>query len=152
MIKFKDLKFEDLDDLAVQRLIFDTKELDSILKAHLFIERLLESMIEERLRKPDSFLKNQISFTLKVDLAHSLGIISDRILTAIKGLNSIRNKYAHKFDYHVSEEELNCLKLDWEDVQNKAYEAALKKGIEDATMLACLFLCWTLLHFRESEK
>lgn len=151
-MKFKDLKFDELDNLAVQRLIFDTKELDSVLKSHLFIERIIDSMIQEKLKNPDSYLKNQTSFSFKIDLAHSLGILSDNLRSPIKGLNTIRNKYAHDLDYQVSFDELICLKYNWEDVQDKAFEAACKKGIEDATMIACLFLCWTLLHFKESNR
>ena len=151
-MNFKDLKFEELDNLAVQRLIFDTKELDSILKAHLFIERIIESLIEPKLTNPDAFLKNQVSFNLKVDLAYSLGVLSSKILSPIKGLNNIRNKYAHQLDYHVTADELNCLKLDWEEVQHKAFQVAVNKGIEDATMIACLFLCWSVLNFKNSPQ
>ncbi len=151
-MRFKDLKYDELDNLTVQHFIFDTKELDSILKAHLFIERLVDSLIEEKLDKPESFLKNQVSFNLKVDLAHSLGVLTDRLVSSIKSLNSIRNKYAHNLDYQVSFDELNSLKLNWAEVQNETFDAAKTKGIEDATMIACLFFCWSLLNLKKKDK
>jgi hypothetical protein len=151
-MKFNELKHDELDNIAVQHLIFDTKELGSILKAHLYIERLIESLIEEKLEKPESFFRNQVSFNLKIDLAHSLGILSDRLISPIKSLNSIRNKYAHSLDFQVSFEELNSLKLDWEKIQDKAFEGAKKKGIDDAVTIACLFLCWSLLNSTKGEK
>ncbi|MCJ8166495.1 hypothetical protein MKJ04_16745 [Pontibacter sp. E15-1] len=151
-MNFNNLNYDELDNLAVQNLIFDTKELGSILKAHLFIERLIESLIKEKLENPESLFRNQLSFNLKVDLAHSLGILPERLISPIKSLNSIRNKYAHKLDYQVSFEELNSIKLGWENIQDKAFEAAKKKGIEDAVMIACLFLCWSLLNSKNGEK
>jgi len=137
-----------LVELSVKNLVFDTKELSSILKAHLFIERLIDSIIEKKLDKPGSLFKNQLSFSLKLDLAHSLGIVPDKVLSPIRALNKIRNKYAHDINYEVTIDELNNLKLEWADIQNKAFEAAKEKSLEEVVSIACIFICWIVLHLR----
>ncbi len=149
---FNELTYDDLDELSVKSLIFDTKELGSILKAHLFIERVIDSLIKEKLKNPDSLFKNQISFNVKLDFAHSLGVIPDRLLSPIKGLNSIRNKYAHNLEYQVNFDELNAIKLDWADIQKKTFNAAKSKGIEDAVTISCLFLCWSVIKLRNNKN
>lgn len=145
MTDFQRLSFNDLDQLAVQRMIFDTKELSSILKGHLFIERILERLLKEGLPHPSVLFKSQISFSQKLKIAFAAGIIPEAYFTAITALNRIRNQYAHSDSYQVTIQELNQLKLQWEPVQLKAFEAACSKGIEDAAMISVLFLCWSVL-------
>lgn len=53
MSDFNNINYNDLDQLARQRLVFDTKELSSILKGHLFIERLLERYLKANLPNPE---------------------------------------------------------------------------------------------------
>ena len=133
-MNFEDLKFKDLDSLAVQYLIFDTKELAHILKSHLYIEQILERLIKKKIPKPNHLFKNQISFSLKLDLALSLNAIPEKYVGPIKSLNGIRNKYAHNANYQVTFDDLNALKLEWEQIQYRAYEKACEKGIEEAVM------------------
>jgi hypothetical protein len=151
-MNYNELTFDELDEMSVQNLVFGTKELSSILKAHLFVERLIDSLIENKLTNPASFFKNQISFSLKLDIAHSLGIIPDRMLSTIKSLNGIRNKYAHDLNYQVTLGELNALKLDWEPIQKEAFDGAKEKGIEEAVSITCIFICWSILHLREKKQ
>lgn len=145
-MNFEDLDFNDLDELSVQHLIFDTKELTYILKGHLFIERIIEALIRKNIKNPEVLFKQQLSFSLKLNLAISLGLITQKYVTPIKALNKLRNQYAHDGNYNVTVKELLQLKYHWEPIQKKAFETAVKKGIEDATMIATLFLCWACIH------
>lgn len=137
---------DDLDEKAMQLLVFDTKELTSILKGHLFIERILDALIDRNLKHPEHLRRNQrLTFDLKIDLAQAMGVLPERFLSPIKALNSIRNKYAHSENYQVSLEELNRLKLKWHPKQEQAFKVASAKGIEDAALIATLFLTWACM-------
>jgi hypothetical protein len=139
---------DDLDEKAMQLLVFDTKELTSILNGHLFIEPILDALIDRNLKHPEHLRRNQrLTLDLKIDLAQAVGVLTERFVSPIKALNSIRNKYAHSENYQVSIEGLNRLKLKWQPKQ-EAFKVASAKGIEDATLIATLFLtraCMRLL-------
>jgi hypothetical protein len=137
---------DDLDVKAMQLLVFDTKRLTSILKGHLFIERILDGLIDRNLKHPERLRRNQrLTFDLKIDLAQAMGVLPERFISPIKALNSIGNKYAHSENYQVSLEELNRLKLKWHPKQEQAFKVASAKGIEDGTLLATLFLTWACM-------
>jgi hypothetical protein len=143
---FDNLDFNELDELSVQHMIFETNELSSILKGHLFIETILETLLKRNLKNPEELLKQQLSFSLKLNLVSSLGILPNNHIGPIRALNKIRNNYAHNLNYHITIAEINQLKVEWAPIQEKAYNAAvLNKGIEDAVLLAVLFLCWSTM-------
>jgi hypothetical protein len=102
----------------------------------------LETLISNNLKKPDALFKRRKSFELKSDLALAMGLIDDKYYAAFKAINNIRNNYAHKHDYMVSIGELNSLKFDWQELQNKAFDAACTKGAAEAARIATIFLCW----------
>lgn len=144
---------DELDERAMQLLVFDTKELSSVLKGHLFIERILDSLIDSELKHPEYLRRNQkLTFDLKIDLARALGLLPEKLVSPVKALNNIRNKYAHKESYTVSLEELTGLKFKWTPEQNKAYRGACEKGVEEAALIATLFLTWTCMSLASSIK
>ncbi len=71
-----------------------------------------------------------------------MGLIDEKHCSGFKTINRIRNSYAHKHDYKVTFEELHNLKFGWTDIQEQAFEGACTKGIEEATRIATIFLCW----------
>ena len=79
-----DLNLEDLDELAVRQMVFETNELTPILKGHLFIERVLEILIRRNLTNPENFLKQQLSFSLKLSLVTSFGVLPNKLIEALK--------------------------------------------------------------------
>ena len=145
---FNSASFDELDQHAVEQLVFETGgELSPILKGHLFIERVLETLISQNIPKPAVlFGKRRLSFELKVDLARALGLLSEKYVSAFKALNTIRNNYAHQASYKVTFEELTGLKFHWEPIQQEAYTVACTKGVEEAARIATLFLCWKTIH------
>ncbi len=147
-LDFNNASFDDLDQYAMEQLVFDTGELSPILKGHLFIERVLEALISNNVQHPEAlFKKHRLSFEVKVDFARSLGLLPENYVSAFKSINNVRNKYAHKDSYKVSIEELSGFKFDWDPIQNEAYKLAYdKKGIEEAARIATIFLCWKAIH------
>ncbi|TYK64206.1 hypothetical protein [Colwellia echini] len=145
-MSFDTLSFDELDEHAMERLIFDEEEISPILKGHIFIEKILETLISSNLQTPQALFKRTRSFELKVDLALAMGLIDQKYFSAFKAINNIRNNYAHKHDYKVTIKELSGFKFDWEPVQNKAFDVACSKGAGEAVRLATIFLTWKAIH------
>lgn len=145
-MNFNNLSYDELDQHAMERLVFDDEEISPILKGHIFIEKVLEALISDELKTPTAFFNKNRSFELKADLARAMGLIDDRYYSAFKAINNIRNKYAHKHDYKVFIEELSSFKFDWEDIQNQAFDVACTKGVGEAARIATIFLSWKAIH------
>ncbi len=145
-MSFDDLSFEELDQQAMERLVFDNEEISPILKWHIFIEKILETLISKNLESPNAFFKRARSFDLKTDLALAMGSIDKKYYSAFKAINKVRNNYAHKHDYKVSIEDLSGFKFDWEDIQNQAFEGACTKGAGEPARISTIFLCWKAIH------
>lgn len=54
-MNFDDLSSEELDQHVMDRLVFEEEELSPILKGHLFIEKVLETLISRNLVEPKAF-------------------------------------------------------------------------------------------------
>ena len=110
-MNFDDLTFDELDQEAVSRLVFDDEDMSPILKGHIFIEKVLETLISRNLSKPEVIFKRTRSFEFKVDLALAMGLIDQGCCSAFKAINAVRRNYAHEYDFHLSVNELNGFKL-----------------------------------------
>jgi len=150
---YPDATFDDLDQRAVEKLIFEQSEGQFILKAHVFIERLLDTAIQRGVRRPECLnAADRLSFDLKVDLARALGVLPERMVSAIQALNGLRNRVVHTDDFRPSLAELRRLRLDWHPMQAKAFDAARAKSLEEAERIACLFLTWRCIHLVASPQ
>lgn len=145
-MSFNSLSFDELDEQVVQKLVFDEEEMSPILKGHIFIERILETLISNNLSNPKAFFKRTWSFDLKVDLALATGLIDGKYFSAFKAINKVRNNYAHKHEYKVAFEDLSSFKFEWEATQNEAFNGACTKGSVEAARIATIFLCWKAIH------
>ncbi|WP_345993100.1 hypothetical protein [Sulfurimonas sp. HSL-1716] len=145
-MKFDEMSYDELDQHAMECLIFDDEEVSPILKGHIFIEQVLETLLSNNLQNPSTFFKKNRSFDIKVDLAYAMGLLNDNYYSAFKAINNVRNKYAHKHNYKVSIQELKAFKFDWEDIQNQAFEGACKKGVGEAARIATIFLSWKAIY------
>ena len=143
---FKSLNDDQIDELITGKLVFDNGALSPILTAHLFIERVLEELMSARLTNPKRLLENRgLTFELKVDLARALDTLEEKHVSAFKALNRIRNLLAHDWNYAISLEELNSLKIEWSQIQNAAFDKAKENGPAEAGRIAVIFLCWKAL-------
>ena len=150
-MNFNDLTYDELDEHAIQRLVFDNEEISPVLKGHIFIENVLEDLISYHLKEPKALFSNRRSFELKIDLAKAMGLIDAKHYSAFKCLNNIRNKYAHKHDYAVHLRDLNGLIFDWEAIQKKAFDVAKTKSTAEAARISIIFLCWKAIALIKTE-
>jgi hypothetical protein len=146
-VEFGAASFDDLDQHAMEQLVFGDGAISPVLRGHLFVERVLVELISRSLKRPSVlFAKDRMSFATKVDLASAMGLLTDEYVSAFKALNNIRNEYAHSSSFDIEFGVLNGLKFDWEPIQHKAYEAACAKGPDEAARIAVIFLCWKAIH------
>ena len=90
-MNFDDLSSDELDQYVMQRLVFEEEELSPILKGHLFIEKVLETLISRNLVEPKAFFRSTRSYDLNVDLAFAMGLLDNKYYSAFKAINKVRN-------------------------------------------------------------
>ena len=143
---FDKFTFEELDQHAMEKLVFEEDEMSPILKGHIFIEKILETLISKNMLNPNPFFRTRRSYILKLDIAFAMGLINEKYYSAFRAINNIRNNYAHKHNYVVTIEELSGLKFDWVNIQNQAFQSACIQGSGEAAKIATIFLCWKAIH------
>lgn len=86
----------------------DTREentLQIVLRGHLYLENIIESMLKDTLEKPNEILGDRFMFMSKLNLAVAMGLISKEISNPLKYFNNkIRNRYAHNLKFELSDE------------------------------------------------
>lgn len=144
---FEKLTIEELDQHAMDIIIFDEiNAISPILRGHIFIEKILETILYRNLEKPEIFLKRRKPFEIKLDLAASMGLIDESTYSSFKAINNVRNNYAHRHVYNISKEELSGFKNKWDKKQSLAFEAAYQKSSNEGAKIATLFLCWQAMN------
>lgn len=58
-INFKTATYDELDNYGMGMLVWDTPELSVVLKGHLLIEQVIETLISKKMKYPDRFFGNQ---------------------------------------------------------------------------------------------
>ena len=81
-----------------------------LLKAHLYIENLLERIIVASLKRGDRVFENaRLSFFQKLVLVDSLDTVPDNVITSVRHLNTLRNGIAHQIERSISEADVRRL-------------------------------------------
>lgn len=84
-------------------------ELQIVLRAHLYIEYELEKMLRNYFVEPKVFLGKDPSFSSKLNLVVALGLLPKDKLSPYEKFNTLRNRYAHRLRFSVTDEKLDEL-------------------------------------------
>lgn len=97
--RFMEIETEELTKIFVG----DVEPLVLILKAHLYTENFLEKIILVTLARGDKIVDNG-SFTYhnKLLICEAADVISDSLVSSLRNLNKLRNKFAHQLDMKIS--------------------------------------------------
>lgn len=151
MIDFNAASYDELDEHTMEQLVFDDGVVSTVLRGHLFVEGVIEQLLRRALPKPDAILgRGSLNFDTKLDLARALDVLSEQHVSLFRAINKIRNRYAHDAGYEVTLPELNSLKFNWAEIQDKAFAVASLKGPGEAARIAIIFLCWEALRLIKS--
>lgn len=84
----------------IEKLRYHEDELGLILKGHLIIEHILNRLIDKEMKDTDSIIKNtnQFTFSVKLQLLYSSGLLNEESHRNIKRINRLRNEFAHNFE------------------------------------------------------
>jgi len=78
-----------------------------VVTGHLFVEYWLDWLIRHNIPQPKKlFDSGRLTFSQKLCLAESLGLVTGRLTEAIYQLNTIRNKISHNLEYQISSKDL----------------------------------------------
>lgn len=98
---------------ALREFMNDTyggNPLEVVLRSHLYFENALENALRSILERPDIILNERFTFSNKLALVHSLGIIPDDFNSVIKYFNkNIRNRFAHDLKFEIKDEHVDQL-------------------------------------------
>lgn len=79
-------------------------ELAVMLKSHLILEQEIDVVLRKIL--PKSIITLDWSFLQKVNLLDAMGFTNDSIAEYFRKFNTLRNKFAHKYNYQLSHEDI----------------------------------------------
>jgi hypothetical protein len=114
-------------------------DLGKVVRAHIHIEHELQDFIFFASPVPDQLKSfDSIQFTDKVQLALLLGLTPD-LKAALNATGRLRNKFAHKLDMKIGEDEVKNLVATLTPSAKQRFQARLDdawSGVEENTTLA----------------
>lgn len=130
--------WEDITLGYVASLRHGEEELGLIIKGHLLIEYILNQIIEQTFKKPEVFFKDNRanSFSVKLNILYSLGLIPMHIYKNIQSVNKIRNQYAHNLKVESDKLTFNYYRED-KEVNNKEYFNKKKNPEREYIKILC---------------
>ncbi|MEK1832423.1 hypothetical protein AAAC51_36485 [Priestia megaterium] len=106
-----------------------------VLRGHIYIEHELEEMLKIGLKEPGTIFKKdgntRIGFETKLNWAVAIGMLPKDARTAYVNLNTLRNKYAHKLDADLTDEDLKGIKDGFNTDINETYKQFLESSIDE---------------------
>lgn len=93
-------------DTVAAHMSATVSRLELVLRGHLWIESLVNGVIENRMKNPAALNLDRMSFAAKIDLAFALGAIDSDNVGWFRALNKMRNRLAHNLDGEPTPEEL----------------------------------------------
>ena len=154
LLKLAELRYERMPGLN-QRLRSKDSHLAGILQCHLFVESILEELIQLCLgTNADAVLSARLSFEQKLAIAAKLELekdwplLQDYVVGSLRKLNSLRNKLAHRYGHEVSGGDIRELFVGCE--QDLPYQDVLESGIEIGISRYAAFIFGNLLPKYES--
>jgi hypothetical protein len=100
----KNAKKEPLGSHLLTDIYTIDADLPLVVTAHLYFETLVNAIIVKAFPKPDGILK--FNYSSKITILFSAGHLDDSVYGDLKLLGTLRNKFAHQFDYRLSEFEI----------------------------------------------
>ncbi|WP_053781789.1 hypothetical protein [Paenibacillus xylanivorans] len=122
--------------------------LQTILRAHLYIEYELEKMLLSTLVHPE-ILKGKLRFIDKVRFVFALDLLPLETMSSILKINKLRNAFAHELEYSFSEADFDQLMESFSEEQKKKLPSYLSSetviDISEKLKMA-LFTVWIELY------
>jgi hypothetical protein len=124
---------------GITRSIYETNELSTlVLKGHLYVEFVLNELFISKWPN-SSTMVNRFSFENKILIAEGTGLITNEwALASARGLNQVRNLYAHSLIPEGVEDKIAEIRLLDPAVDHRVFEPLAK--IKVITLSLCGFV------------
>ncbi|NDO88677.1 hypothetical protein [Cellulosimicrobium composti] len=97
---------EPLDYALFRAHVYDEpNRLAAFLKGHLWVERCLNSYLDQALVRAEVLNIAKESFSRKVNLAEALGLV-ENYASALRAMNAVRNRIAHDLDHELARDDV----------------------------------------------
>jgi hypothetical protein len=106
--------------------------LEIALRGHLWVESVLNGLIEAKMAVPDALSIDRIPFAAKVDLAHALGLIDSEDVPWFRTLNKLRNRLAHTLGGDPTDEEVAALEQALSGRARDTFDGVVGRIVEGA--------------------
>ena len=102
----------------IVRVRLHDDEVSVTLKGHLLVEYLINKIIEQRHETPEKVLGKSHNFTFskKLQLVYSMGLLPDYLFENINRINRLRNKLAHNLTFDLDKEDMSFTKTNGETI------------------------------------
>ena len=94
----------DLKSRLVRRLERLENHLAFVVSLHLFVENLIDALIEHRSPTAKQILEDHraYSFSVKLTIVFNMALVPEGLFKNLRALNSLRNEYAHQIDVDLA--------------------------------------------------
>lgn len=137
----ENLSRTELDEEMMRGILVSEETRTVVVQGQLFVDSVLEYVCKKKLSHPDVFFTDRTDFMTKLRLARALGLVSDRQYGAFKALNSLRNKFAHRWDYEPTIDDSTPMNFDLFGVQEEGLRVLRERDAKEFTVLSTLYLC-----------
>lgn len=151
------LSEKESSDFYNKNILGSKDELSIVLKTHLYLEFNIDKILSLALPTPKEILK--IKFSDKVKILGSLNFlpINKVIIEKIKVVNTIRNKFSHKLDYKLTNEDILEISKKPNDTGQSPTQWFLKeashlRGFIDAAIHITTLFPFLMNSLRNKEK
>ena len=102
----------------VVRVRLHDDEVSVTLKGHLLVEYLINKIIQQKKEVPEKVLGKSHNFTFskKLQLVYSMGVLPDYLFENINQINRLRNKLAHNLTFDLHKEDMTFTKTNGERI------------------------------------
>jgi hypothetical protein len=114
-----------------------TDSLALVIRAHLYVEATLIRHIETVVVDREGFDSATLPFPTKIKLAVAIGRVDSADVGALKVLNSLRCKFAHKLDFLLQEQDERDLYNALSERQRKFVNASRTPQLDYMGRLRC---------------
>jgi hypothetical protein len=122
-----------------------------VIRSHMHIENKLNEFVDFYFPNPKALESDNVTFLHKVRLANAVNFVMDDELPALRYLNGIRNKIAHRLNFIIDNKVRDEFVSTLDQRTKKIFEIDRKKYPPedyDDDVRAILAILWTLLDHR----
>lgn len=104
------------------------RPIEMFFRGHLWVERVLTSLLRDSLKRPDAINIDQLRFDSKLQLLVAIGAIDHPEAEVLKNINKIRNRLAHEFDSYITVRDLVLLEASLKGIPKVVTKQAKSTG------------------------